>query len=183
MNQPQYINFKFTNNLDFFKLFDIKYLYSFKFNIIKVEYNIEFYEINQTLIFPSDLTLYKNLHIFCHIETNNSNIIINSFPYIIENKIFKCIEYFNIYENIKFGIQIYEINENWEDTSNHIIYYLSGEKFNYLNLFKKSDKVFDPLLINRKYLLNETKALNNSLKLPKSFCQMPKFIFKKKFSN
>ena len=179
MNQPQYINFKFTNNLDFFKLFDIKYLYSFKFNIIKVEYNIEFYEINQTLIFPSDLTLYKNLHIFCHFETNNSNIIINSFPDIIENKIFKCIEYYNIYENIKFGIQIYEINENWEDTSNHIIYFLSGEKFNYLNLFKKSDKVFDPLLINRKYLLNETKALNNSLKLPKSFSQMPKFILKK----
>jgi len=179
MNQPQFVVFKLTNNLDFFKLFDIKYLYSFKFNIIKVEYKIEFYESNQTLIFPSDLTLYKNLHIFCHIETNNSNIIINSFPDIIENKIFKCIEYFNIYENIKFGIKIYEINENWKDTSNHIIYFFSEEKFNYLSLFSKNDKVFDPLLINRKYLLNETKALYNSLKLQKSFVQMPKFILKK----
>ena len=181
INQPKSINFKLTNNLDFFKLFDIKYLYSFKFNIIKVEYNFEFYEVNQTLIFPSDLSLYKNLHIFCHIETNYSNIIINSFPYIIENKIFKCIEYFNIYEKIKFGIKIYEINENLEDTSYHIIYFFSGEKFNYLNLFKKNDKVFDPLLNNRKYLLNKSKPyiINNSLKLLKSFAQIPKFILKR----
>ena len=180
MNQPQSIDFKLTNNLDSLKLFDIKYLYSFKFNIVKVEYNIQFYESSQTSIFPSDLTLYKNLHIFCHLETNNSNIIINSFPDIIENKIFKCIEYFNIYENIKFGIKIYEIKENWEDTYNHIIYFFSGEKFNYLNLFNKIDKIFDPLIINRKYLLNETKSyIKDSLKLTKSFAKMPKFILKK----
>jgi len=179
INQTKFINFKLTNNSDFFKLFDIKYLYSFKFDIIKVEYNIEFYESNQSLIFPSDITLYKNLHIFCHIETNYSNIIINSFPDIIENKIFKCIEYFNIYENIKFGIKIYETNENLEDISNHIIFFFSGEKFNYLNLFNKNDKVFDPLINNRKYLLNEAKPyINNSLKLPKNFAQMPKFNLK-----
>jgi len=183
-NQPHSIKLNLANNLDFFKLFDIKYLFSFKFNIIRVEYNIEFYESNQTLILPSDLTLYKNLHIFCHFESNNSNIIINSFPDIKDNKIFKCIEYFNIFENIKFGIKIYEINENGEDIYNNIIYFFSGEIFNYLNLFNKKDKVFDPLLINRKYLLNMTKSnIKNSLKLPKSFIQAPKFILKKYLLN
>lgn len=183
-NQPQSITFKLTNYLDFFKLFDIKYLYSFKFNTIKVEYNIEFYEGNQTLILPSDLSLYKNLHIFCHFESINSNIIINSFPDIIGNKIFKCIEYFNIFENIKIGIKIYEINEIGEYIYNHIIYFFSGEKFNYLNLNNKNDKIFDPLLINRKYLLNVTKSnIKNNLKLPKSFIQMPKLILKKYLLN
>ena len=107
ISQSLSLIFKMKNNLDFFKLFDINYLYSFRFNIIKVEYNIEFYESDKNLILPSDLALYKNLHIFCHIESNNSNIIINSFPDIIENKNFKCIEYFNIYENVKFGIKLY----------------------------------------------------------------------------
>ena len=167
-------------NLDFFKLFDIKYIYSFKFNLIKVKYNIEFHENNQNLILPSDLTLYKNLHIFCHFESNNSNIIINSFPDIIENKNFRCIEYFNIYENIKFGIKLYEINENMEEINNYIIYFFSGEIFNYLNLFNKNDKEFDPLLINRKYFFNMTKKnINDKMKLQKTYTQIPKFILKK----
>ena len=179
MNQTQTINFKILNNLDFFKLFDVKYIYSFKFNIIKVEYNIEFHENNTNLITPSDLTLYKNLHIFCHIDLNNSYIIINSFPNIIENSIFKCIEYFNVYENIKFGIKLYEINENEEEIYNHIIYFFSGVMFNYLNLFNKNDKIFDPLIINRKYLFNTTKKyINDNFKLKKTYTQIPKCILK-----
>ena len=180
VSKPQSINFKMSYNSDFFKLFNIKYLYSFKFNIIKVEYNIEFYETNKTLILPSDLTLYKNLQIFCHIEINNSNIIINSFPDIIENKIFKCVEYFNIYENIKYGIKIFEINENGENINSHIIYFFSGELFNYLNLFNKNDIVFDPLINNKKYVFNRTTAyIISSLNLQKSFSKIPKFILKK----
>ena len=171
------------NNLDFFRLFDIKYLYSFKYNIIKVEYNIEFYESDKNLILPSDLTLYKNLHIFCHIESNtlnNSNIIINSYPDIIENKHFKCIEYFNIYENIKYGIHIFEINEDGENINN-LKYFFSGEIFNYINLFQNNNKIFDPLLINSKYYFNFNKKNINddSLKLKKSYTQMPKCLLKK----
>ena len=175
--------FKMKNNLDFFRLFDIKYLYSFKYNIIKVEYNIEFYESDKNLILPSDLTLYNNLHIFCHIESstlNNSNIIINSYPGIIENKHFKCIEYFNIYENIKYGIQIFEINEDGVNINN-LKYFFSGEIFNYINLFKNNNKIFDPLLINSKYYFNFNKKNINddSLKLKKSYTQMPKCLLKK----
>ena len=175
--------FKMKNNLDFFRLFDIKYLYSFKYNIIKVEYNIDFYESDKNLILPSDLTLYKNIHIFCHIESNtlnNSNIIINSYPDIIENKHFKCIEYFNIYENIKYGIQIFEINEDGESINN-LKYFFSGEIFNYINLFQNNNKIFDPLLINSKYYFNFNKKNINddSLKLKKSYTQMPKCLLKK----
>ena len=175
--------FKMKNNLDFFRLFDIKYLYSFKYNIIKVEYNIEFYESDKNLILPSDLTLYNNLHIFCHIESstlNNSNIIINSYPDIIENKHFKCIEYFNIYENIKYGIQIFEINEDGVNINN-LKYFFSGEIFNYINLFKNNNKIFDPLLINSKYYfnLNKKNINDDSLKLKKSYTQMPKCLLKK----
>lgn len=171
------------NNLDFFRLFDIKYLYSFKYNIIKIEYNIEFYESDKNLILPSDLTLYKNLHIFCHIESNtlnNSNFIINSYPDIVENKHFKCIEYFNIHENIKYGIQIFEINEDGE-IINNLKYLFSGEIFNYINLFKKNNKIFDPLLINSKYYFHFTKKYINddSLKLKKSYTLMPKCLLKK----
>ena len=184
VNQAQTINFKMSNNLDFCKLFGIKFLYSFKFNIIKVEYNIEFHENNTNLIEPSDLTLFKNLHVFCHIEFNNLNIIINSFPDIIENKIYKCIEYFNVYENIKFGIKLYEINENEEEINNHIIYFFSGEVFNYLYLLNKNDKVFDPLIINRKYFFNTAKKyINNNLKLQKTYTQIPKCVLKKNLLN
>ena len=178
---PKYVKMK--NNLNYFKLFDINYSYSFKFNIIKVEYNIEFYEGDKNLILPSDLTLYKNLHIFCHIESNNSNIIINSFPDIVENKLYKCIDYFNIYEKIRYGIKIYETNENGEDINNHIIFFFSGEIFNNLNLFNKNDKIFDPLIINSKYFFNLGKKSYRYLKLQKSYIQIPKFILKKSLVN
>ena len=133
-----------------------------------------------SLISPSDLTLYRNLHIFCHIESNNSNIVINSYPDIINNKNFKCIEYFNLYERFKFGIKIYEINENWEEINNNIIFLFSEEILNYLNLFYKNDNVFDPLIINRKCFFNMTKIyLNDNLKLQKTYTQIPKFVLKK----
>jgi hypothetical protein len=95
VTQSEYKFFKISNNLGFFKLFDIKYLYSFKFKIIKIEYNIEFYINNTNLILPSDLTLHKSIHIFCHFELNKTSIVINSFPSINNNKNFKCIEFIN----------------------------------------------------------------------------------------
>lgn len=155
--------FKIANNLDYFKLFNIKYFYSFKYKTIKFEYNFEFYESNNNLIMPSDITLYKNLHIFCQIELNNSNTIINSFPDIVQNRNFKCIEYFNINENIKLGIKIFESNKNGEFINNYIIYFYSGEAFNCLSLFNKNDIFFDPLIINRNYIFEVTNKIFNTI--------------------
>jgi hypothetical protein len=70
------------------------------------------------------------------------------------------------------------MNENEEEINNHIIYFFSGEIFNYLNLFNKNDKIFDPLIINRKYFSNKTN-INDNLKLQKTYIQIPKFILKK----
>jgi len=178
--QSQNKYFRISNSLDYIKLFGIKYLYSFKFKIIKVEYNIEFYENNNNSILPSDLTLYKNLHIFCHFESINSNITINSFPIITNNKYFKCIEFFNIDEETKYGIKIYEINEFGEDIDNQIIYLFKGDMFNYLNLYYKNDKKFEPLLINKKYLFSKKQNyVNNIFKLEKSFNKIPKCFLKR----
>ena len=171
--------FKITNNLDYCKLFDIKYFYSLKYKTIKIEYNFEFYESNNNLILPSDIALYKNLHIFCQIELNNSITIINSFPDIVQNRNFKCIEYFNINENIKFGIKIFETNKNGEFINNYIIYFYSGGGFNCLSLFNKNDIFFDPLIINRNYIFEVTnKIFKDNLKLQKSYEQAPKCILK-----
>ena len=180
VTQSEYKYFTLPKNIVYFKLFDIKYLYSFKFKIIKIEYNIEFYENNTNFIFPSDLTLHKNIHIFCHFEFNNSNIIINSFPSITNNTNFKCIEFVNIDENIKFGIKIYKLNNYGENINSHIIYLFSGEILNYLNLFNKNDKEFDPLIINTKYLSeNIQNYMNNIFRLEKSYSKMPKCILKR----
>ena len=179
-NQFKY--FKLDNKLDYIKSFDIKYFYSFKYKMIKFEYNFEFYENNNNLVLPSDIVLYKNLHFLCHIELNNSNSTIKSFPDVVKNRNFKCIEYININENIKVGINLYETNEKGEVIDNYIIFVYSGEIFNYSNLLSKKDKIFDPLIINGNYLLSVTdKNFNDNLRFHKSYIQMPKCILKNNY--
>ena len=50
-----------------------------------------------------------------------------------------------------------------------------------MNLFKKNDKVFDPLIINSKYFFNLSKK--KYLKLQKSYIQIPKCILKIRLVN
>ena len=62
----------------------IKYFLSFKYRILKIEYNIGFYNFdNNDLIIPTEL-LYNNFNIFCHIKTKN-NLDIYSLPNIYLN--------------------------------------------------------------------------------------------------
>jgi hypothetical protein len=57
---------------------------------------------------------------------------------------------------------------------------LSGEILNYLNLFNKNDKEFDPLIVNKKYLSeNIQNYKNNNFRLEKSYTKMPKCILKR----
>ena len=64
--------------------------------------------------------------------------------------------------------------------NNHIINLFSGDMFNYLNLFNKNDKQFDPLIVNKKYLFYKTqKYINNNFKLQKSFTRIPKCFLKR----
>jgi hypothetical protein len=64
-----------------FKIFDIKYFYSFKFDMVKIEYKIGFFNRNNNIIEPSEFTLHKKFHLFCFIEirnNGNNKTVINS---------------------------------------------------------------------------------------------------------
>ena len=83
----------YFGKIKYLQISKIKYDFSFKYKIIKIEYKIGFYDNNKNLISPSDITLYNKLHIICHFEEiNNNNNIIDSIPNIYKNQYFKCIE-------------------------------------------------------------------------------------------
>ena len=172
-----------NNHYEYFNIFDINYLYSFKYNIIKIEYKIEFLDKNNNIILPSDLIIKGNIRLICYISILYNNQIINSLPNIYFNKYYKCIEFFNINEKIKIGIKLYEINENKKNI----------EKFNYnlfikilffpQNLLYKNDNFFDPLFINNDYkeIINQiyNKNINETLRLKKSYIRYPFTLYKR----
>ena len=83
----------------------MNYTFSNKFNVVKLEYMISAYDEQKQLIYPSDLSLYKNFHLNCFLEIkNNSNISIYSIAGIHDNKYFKCIEFSRITEEVNFGV-------------------------------------------------------------------------------
>ena len=88
-----------------FELSNFSYIFSFRFNIIQVEYYILFSYQNGSFISPSDLSLYYDLHLICHINIVDSNLTIDSLASIYLNKFFHCIEFININEKISFGIK------------------------------------------------------------------------------
>ena len=165
-NNDTSLIFNLINNqtkLFFYKKNGIKYNFSYKFDIVQMRYNISIYDENNISIKPSDLSFLYNIHLFCLIKNVNNNTIIYSYPNIIHNKYFSCVEYFNIYDEITFGIKIYDIIKNI--TYNYIM--LFTEKiFNYNIIRDKDDLIFDFLIINNKYssLLNN---INNNKKLNK----------------
>ena len=156
---------------------EFKYNFSIKYNIIKIEYNIGFFDINGKILLPSTLSLRNKLHILC---TINNNLNINSMPNIIKDKFFNCIEFFNLNEEIDIGIRIFQ------DKQNNIAIPLNFFKDKYIDFQKliyKNDNIFSPALINNNYLLlikdfNNIKKCDN-LRLKKSFSSYPHSILKR----
>ncbi len=168
-----YYNQKIDNSL-FFNMTSINYYLSFKYEIIKIEFKIKFYDENKNVFEPSDLTLYKNLTIICHMELKDSNISIDSLSNIYKNKYYKCLEFFKLNENAHFGIKIY-------NTQNFLEYYpifnFKHEYEKYNNLKYYNDRIFSPLFIKNKYItmvkkMNEIQ-FNESLKLKNSYIRYP----------
>ena len=172
-NKQLFFNNEYLNNSEYFKITFMKYSFSFKYKMIKIEYNIGFFDKNNNLILPSGLTLYKNLHIICNIIIKD-NKSINSLANIYKNKYYNCIEFCNINEKIQFGIVIYRLNKNIEYTT---INFFNEKIFNFKNLYNHFNNIFEPLLINNEYnLLNKKiikKELNKNLKLKKSYMKYP----------
>ena len=166
----------------YFEISQINYSFSLKFNITKVQYNIRFYDYHHNLLFPSYLTLYYNLHIFCHSKEFNNNISIIYIANIYENKYFSCIDNINKNEIIKFGISIYK-------TYNYIEFYkinlFDSNIINYNNYILKKNDEFDPLLQINNFKqsiqhLNSFNKLNikDSFLLKKSYYLMPNYNIK-----
>ena len=100
INQLNEINFNLTS---------VNFSFIDKSSVIKVTYNIDFYYKNSNLkIEPSDLALYKNFHVLCIKKEIKSQLFTLSLSNIIQNKQFGCIFFFNIDEQLEFGIKIYQ---------------------------------------------------------------------------
>ena len=166
-------------NIEYLKLINISYNFSFKFKIIKIEYNIGFYDENNKLVLPSALSLYSNFSIICNAEVENSYSNINSLAYIYLNKYFKYLEFINIFEKIKFGITIYHNDENVKIYKK---FFFNEDIINYNNIANINNKIFFPISYNNQYLnlINKinNKKLNETLKLKLSYFKYPYFTLK-----
>ena len=166
---------KIFKNIDiqddiFFNFTNIILFSSYKFNISELRYNINFYDKNNMLIKPSDLTLFYNLHVVCYAKIQNK-IYIESLANIIQNKELNCIEYFNLKEKISFGIKIY--NKEFES----IIINCSINTINTNNKFI-NDIRFNPFLINKEYQ-NLKNMINKIDKYP--YLKLNKLNLKKNY--
>ena len=176
------IKINFLNNLSF-NYFLTNYSFSFKFNISKLEYALEFYDKNNNSIIPSDLTLYYKLHIFCITKDMKKNISIFSIPTIEKNKFYKCIEYSKLNESLKLGFSFYKIN-NYIEYFNKLLFI--NKVINYNDFISIKDIEYDPYLLLDKYKLLEYRIKNNNkkkniienLQLKKSYIKIPNFDIK-----
>ena len=174
-----------VNTTYYFKVEDIRYYFSFKRKMVKLEYDISFYDEKQNLIVPSDIALYYNISLLCNIEIiYNNNISIDSMAGIKKNKYFNCIEFFNLNESIKVGIKIYNILENI--TYDYTLLF-TDNIFKYKIIKLNNDKIFDSIIINYEYNslmknINNNKKLNDNFKLKKSYLQYPLHPLKRKYN-
>ena len=154
------INQSFINdnsNIKYYKILNFKYSFSLRFKKVKIEYNIYFFDQNKKIITPTNI-LYNDLQITCYFKVIN-DINLESISNIYQNKYFYCIEFFNIKERVKIGIKIYKQNNDIK--KDYIIYFCNNKLFNYNDINNINDNIFDPLYINKQYLLYINKIKNN----------------------
>jgi hypothetical protein len=173
-NIPSISNYLYNESI-YFNLSYLQYYYSKKYKFIKIKYGIVFYDLNKTLILPSDLSLYKNLHVICLLNIINEKIEINSLPNIHLNKFYECIEFINLNEESKVGIKIYRAKEN---IKYYINFYFPLDIFNNNNkIIYGNDEIFESIILNKEYT-NIIKSFydknkNNTLKLKKLYIEFP----------
>ena len=160
----------------------IRYFYSFKFNMMKIEYNIVAFEENNNLINPSYLSKFYKLHIFCHIIDINSNISIKDISNIL-NKKYNCIDFLKINQKIKAGITISKINKYSESFTKYLF---DTNLINYNSIYFQNNEIFDPLIQVNKLGIIKTNNIhqrknNQSILLKSSFYIIPKFTIKYQF--
>ena len=155
-----------------FSLLDLNYTFSRKFNMVKVEYIIGLYDENKTLLFPSDMTLFEDLHFACYLELSKKRSV-NSLAYIYLGKYIKCNEFFKYGEKIKFGLAIFRRISFFK------IFFLTKEIINYEDYSHENDDAFDPRIINYNFnfRVNDIKSdkLERPFSLKKAYFRKPIF--------
>ena len=173
---PNYINGINNNTNILFGISFLNYSFSLKHNIIEVDYNIYFSDENNNIMTISDLIYDNDLHIVCHMKKLDNNISIDSLSNIYLNKYYKCIEYFNIKENVNLGIKIYKTIEG---INNSTIYFFTNTFFDCNNIKFQNDSKFEPLILQKEYygfnkeLYDYNNKINENSKLKKSYNEIP----------
>ena len=150
------------NNLNI-NLIQFKSYYSKKYNFTKISYQFRIFDSINNSVVPSDLTLNYNLHILCFLIVNDT-LNIYSLASIIEDEDFKCVEFFNINENVKIGFLIYETKNNALIKEDYAICYIDKVLFNLS--YKKDDIFCSPKILNQYKLIN-SKIYNDNNNLTK----------------
>ena len=185
-NDKNYIpsNEYYIYNWISFNITHLNYSFSFVFNIIKIEYYIGFYDNNNNLIAPSDLSLYHNFHVVCHFEKKKNYVKVDSLANIYKNKYFYCIEFFNFNEEINLGIKLYQ-SKNDKNTNFYNINFIMRIEINYNHLKYQNNDLFNPLLIYNDYTSLcqriADKSMKKALKLKKSYIEYPFCLIKSIF--
>ena len=155
----------------YFNMPFINYSFSNIFNKTKLEYNIGIYNENGKLYSPSDLTLHYDLKFICFLEIPNLKQTIYSIANNYENKYINCKEYFNLGEDVKYGIKIY-------NQKSFLMLYLPFENIiNYDDVNHTNDNMFDPDKVKQDYISSYketfTNALNKSYYLKREYLRPP----------
>ena len=171
----------FFNSFDLFKIarkkyfniISLNYSFSTKFKLVKLEYILGLYDQNQTLLIPSDLSLYNELHFSCFLETEKYKKTVNTLPDIYLGKYLKCTEIFYYGENIKFGLTMYKRLSLFK------IYFFSKDMIDYNDMSHLNDSIFDPSIIRANFskLVEEIKSnkTNKPCSLKKAYLRKPIF--------
>lgn len=165
-----------SNNKIFFNLTSISFSFDSVNNIIKTEFTIGFYDENKDVIFPSDLTLYYNIHIYCIMKDFSHSTIITSLPNILSNKHFLCQEFFHKNEKIQFKVGIYQNYKTPQNKEFQLFTYNINNFYNFDNIISNnldcfhSNKEYE-LLYEKIYKKNITQ---DNLKLKSSYIIKPK---------
>ena len=59
----KYLSINYRKKLTYFKIEDLEYEFSHKFNVAKINFKFLFFDCNKKMFSPSDVSLYNNLHI------------------------------------------------------------------------------------------------------------------------
>ena len=150
--------FKNNNKLNeiYFNLTSIYFSLDSGTNIVKSVFKIDFYEQNNNLIPPSDLTLFYNIHISCIMKEIKHNIIVTSLA-SIRNSHLICIEFFHIDEKIQFGIEVYQGDKL---IIKKIFYFFLFNKYHCKIFVNEYDNNFNCLNSNEEYKILNRKIID-----------------------